>query len=229
MPRTLVSFEWLLKPGEHIILCPQMFLDGWHDDHSPIFSGSGRFVLNGTTEIHFEFDARAEELADGIRALRRCAEEPNEVTSAMRLRGIDHRGTQWNAGWVRPSLADVKTEYFQLFGESGALTTHVQQFEPSSGVELIYSPAPDIPFSEIVTTTDHFGETTFGGRKEGGKHRMEVLGSTIEAMIQPWSGELWLCASTSDELPHPYLENWLSEPLRALHGQLIYPRLVARC
>jgi len=57
---------------------------------------------------------------------------------------------------------------------------------------------------------------------------MEVLGSVVEAMTQPWSSELWICANTSEDLRHPYLENWLSEPLRALRGQLIYPRLVAR-
>lgn len=163
-----------------------------------------------------------------MRALRDCADEPDGRTSAMRLRGIDYTGTEWNAGWVRPRLGGIHGDHFQLFGESGALSTHVHQEEPKSGVELAYSPTPDVPFTEIMKTTAHLGDTQIGWRTSGGRHRMEVLGSIIEAMTQPWSEELWICASTSEELRHPYLENWLSEPLRALRGQLVYPRLVAR-
>ncbi|NIC43590.1 hypothetical protein [Aquabacterium sp. A08] len=72
------------------------------------------------------------------------------------------------------------------------------------------------------------GTTELGWRTQGGRHRTEVLGAEITATTQPWRNELWICARTSDELNHSYLENWLSEPLRALRGQLIYPRLVAR-
>jgi hypothetical protein len=165
---------------------------------------------------------------EGLQALRRCADEPDTRTSAMRLRGTGYDGTEWNAGWVRPRLGEVQGDYLQLFGESGSLSTHVHQIEPTSSVELVYSPTPDVPFTEVMRTTTHLGDTQLGWRTSGGKHRMEVLGSVIEAMTQPWSGELWLCASTSEELPHPCLENWLSEPLRALRGQPIYPRLVAR-
>jgi hypothetical protein len=205
-----------------------MFLDGWHDHQPPIFEGSGRFVLTNSTEIHFEFDARARAQTEGLWALRRCVEEPDDRTSAMRLRGVDYSGTEWNAGWVRPRHGGVQGDYVQLFGESGALLTDVQQEEPRSGVELAYSPSPEVPFSEIMRTTAHLGDVQLGWRTSGGKHRMDVLGSVVEAMTQPWSNELWLRASTSDELRHPYLENWLSEPLRALRGQLIFPRLVAR-
>lgn len=228
MSRTLTSFEWLLQPTEHVIQCPRMFLDGWHDHQPPIFEGSGRFTLRNSTEIHFEFDAKARTQTEGMRALRHCAEEPDDRTSAMRLRGVDYNGTEWNAGWVRPHLGEIQGDYLQLFGESGVLCTHVQQKEPKSGVELAYSPTPEVPFTEVIRTTAHLGETQLGWRTSGGKHRMEILGSVIEVMTQPWSSELWICAGTSEYLHHPYLENWLSEPLRALRGQLIYPRLVAR-
>ena len=228
MSKTLTSFEWLLRPTEHVIQCPQMFLDGWHDHQSPLFEGAGRLTLRNSTEIHFQLDAKAREQAEGMRALCRCADEPDDRTSAMRLRGIDYSGTEWNAGWVRPRLGEIQGHYLQLFGESRALSTTVHQAEPKSGVELAYSPTLDVPFTGIMKTTAHLGDTQFGQRASGGKHRMEVLGSIIEAMTQPWSEELWICASTSEELCHPYFENWLSEPLRALCGQLVYPRLVAR-
>lgn len=228
MSRTLTSFVWLLQPGEHVIQCPRMFLEGWHDHLPPVFEGSGRFTLKNSSEFHFEFDAKARIQTEGIRALNNCAEQPDDPTSAMRLRGIDYSGTEWNAGWVRPRLGEIQGDYLQLFGESMALSADVQQTNPWSGVELIYSPTPDVPFTEAIRTTAHLGETPLGWRTSGGKYRMEILGSVIEVMTQPWTGELWVCASTSEDLRHPYLENWLSEPLRALRGQLIYPRLVAR-
>lgn len=189
-----------------------MFLDGWHDHHPPIFEGAGRFTLRNSTDIDFVFDAKGHEQAAGLKALRRCAEEPDDRTSAMRLRGVDDRGVEWHAGWVRPRFGKMQGDCLQLFGESGGLSTHVHGMEPKSSVELVYSPTPEVPFTET----------------SAGRHQVELLGSVIEVTTQPSRGELWICASTSEDLGHPYLENWLSEPLRALRGQLIYPRLVAR-
>ena len=145
MSRTLTSFAWLLRPTEHVIQCPQMFLDGWHDHQPCLFEGSGRLTLRNSTEIHFQLDAKAREQAEGMRALCHCADEPDDRTSAMRLRGIDYSGTEWNAGWVRPRLGEIRGHYLQLFGESRALSTDVHQAEPKSGVELAYSPTQTCP------------------------------------------------------------------------------------
>ena len=228
MERTLASFEWLLEPTEHVIRCPQMYLDGWHDHEPPVFVGSGRFALKSSTEMRFELDAKARDSHEGMMALQRSSQSPADSSSAMRLRGIDYNGAEWNAGWVRPRLGGVVGDYLQLFGEMGTLTTHVRQREPTNGVELVYSPSPEVPFTEAMIETVQLRETEIGWRTCGGGHRIEVLGSVIDVMTQPWSKDLWICASTSDDLRHPYLENWLSEPLRALRGQLIFPRLVAR-
>lgn len=228
MTRTLSSFEWLLKSDDNVINCPLMFLDEWHDGNPPIFEGAGRIALKNSSEISFQLDAKPRSLEDAISALRRSVEQPYEPVSAMRLRGIDHSGTEWNAGWVRPRVGDVQGGYWQLYGESGGLSTGIQQISPAEGVELVYSPAPDVPFSELMKTSASLSDLDIARNAIGGRHQMELLGSEIEVIKQPRTEELWICATTSDHLRHPYLENWLSEPLRALRGQLIFPRLVAR-
>ena len=61
-----------------------------------------------------------------------------------------------------------------------------------------------------------------------GRHVLELLESSIEFEQDPQNDLLWVTANTSSKLTHPFLENWLGEPLRILMGQLYYPRLVAR-
>jgi hypothetical protein len=227
MTKTLAPFEWLLEAREHTIRCPNMFLDGWHDHDPPVFEGSGRLILTASTAIRFEMDAKASDMGRGMVALRRCAEEVDDRTAAMRLRGMDYQGREWNAGWVRPRLGELQGDNHQLYGECLSISTDVRHDE-AGGVEVAYSPSPDVPFTEVMTNTARVGEAELGWRTEGGRHRLELLGAEITASTQPWRDELWICARTSEDLNHPYLENWLSEPLRALRGQLIYPRLVAR-
>lgn len=225
---TLAPFEWLLEAREHTIRCPTMYLDGWHDHEPPVFEGSGRLTLDSSAAIRFEMDATASDVGRGMLALRRCAEEADDRTSAMRLRGIDYQGREWNGGWVRPRLGEIQGGHHQLHGACLSIVTDARHDDEVAGVDLAYSPSPEVPFTEVMTNTARVGEAELGWRTQGGRHRMELLGAEITATTQPWRNELWICARASDELNHPYLENWLSEPLRALRGQLIYPRLVAR-
>lgn len=228
MTVTLAPFEWLLEAREHTIRCPTMFLDGWHDHELPMFEGSGRLILNSSSDIHFEMDARTNDMARGMQALRRCTESLDDRDSAMRLRAIDYQGREWNGGWVKPQLAEMRSEHYRMSGECLSILTDVRHNDEVGGVELAFSPSPKVPFSEVMTSTARVGEEELGWRTAGGRHQMELLGAEITATTQPWRDGLWICARTGDRLNHPYLENWLSEPLRALLGQPIYPRLVAR-
>lgn len=228
MQRTLSPFMWLLKGSTNEIQCPRMYLDGWFDGAPPIFEGSGTLTLSGTTDFRFHIHARPSQELDAMKALQLTGDRPYDPQTAFRLRAIDYSGTEWNGGWVRPRLGELQGGYWQLIGLSSGLSTMVQQENPVSSVELVYSPAPDVPFSETIRTMAHLGETQIGWRTSGGRHAFNLLGSAIEVQTEPWSNELWIMASTSADLNHPYLENWLSEPLRVLRGQLIFPRLVAR-
>jgi hypothetical protein len=97
-----------------------------------------------------------------------------------------------------------------------------------AGVELVFGPSPRLPLSERLLTTVTMADTDIAWRTVGGRHACDVLGSKVEVSRDPWSENLWLIATTSKNLPHPFLENWVSEPLRVLCGQLVYPRFVAR-
>ena len=227
MRRTLSSFTWLLAGDKKKIECPRIYLDGWFDGAPPVFEGSGTLMVSGTTDFSFHMHARPHQEVDAMNALRLASEQRYDPKTAFRLRAVDYSGTEWNGGWVRPGLGELQSGYWQLVGVSDGLSTVVQQTIPTSGVELVYSPAPDLPFSESITTA-HIGDTEIGSRTSGGRHSFNVLGSDIEVSTEPWSNELWVIASANADLNHPYLENWLSEPLRALRGQLIFPRLVAR-
>lgn len=227
MPRTLAPFMWLLA-GKKEIQCPRIYLDGWFDSAVPLFEGSGTLTISGTADFSFHVHAKPLNEKEALKALKLSSDRLYDPQTAFRLRAVDYSGIEWNGGWVRPRLGEVQGGYWELICASAGLTTMVQQDEPVSGVELVYSPAPEVPFSEVITTTAHLGETRIGWRTSGGRHAFELLGGSVEVRTEPWSNELRIVASTSKDLNHPYLENWLSEPLRALRGQLIFPRLVAR-
>jgi hypothetical protein len=79
----------------------------------------------------------------------------------------------------------------------------------------------------MVTITSVDGDE-IQRRYSTGQQTVQVLDSEIKFFHKPSDESLWVTAKTSDKLLHPYAENWLSEPLRILLGQLVFPRLVAR-
>lgn len=162
MQRTLSPFMWLLKGSTNEIQCPRMYLDGWFDGAPPIFEGSGTLALSGTTDFRFHIHARPSQELDAMKALQLTGDRPYDPQTAFRLRAIDYSGTEWNGGWVRPRLGELQGGYWQLIGLSSGLSTMVQQENPVSSVELVYSPAPDVPFSETIRTMAHLGETQIG-------------------------------------------------------------------
>ena len=132
---TLAPFEWLLEAREHTIRCPTMYLDGWHDHEPPVFEGSGRLTLDSSAAIRFEMDATASDVGRGMLALRRCAEEADDRTSAMRLRGIDYQGREWNGGWVRPRLGEIQGGHHQLHGACLSIVTDARHDDEVAGVD----------------------------------------------------------------------------------------------
>lgn len=227
-PLVLRPFARFLSTANQEIACPHMRLESISGHRPPIFEGSGRLILEGTQTFRFEMQTRPQDLNTALQAINANTERPDLQKNWLRLVCTDYSGVAWNAGYVGPRVSQSHELGWQLSGEFSGLTTDVQQKAPVSGVELAYSPAPEVPFSERITTTTRLGEHEMEWRASGGRHRMTVLGSDIEIGTLSWADGLWLAARSSEALSHPYLENWLSEPLRALRGKLIYPRLVAR-
>ena len=97
-----------------------------------------------------------------------------------------------------------------------------------SNVELLLMPPIDLPMSERLATTAFIGERRILSSWGPGQHVIEVLGTSITFAYEPSGEALWVTADTGGTLNHPFLENWLTEPLRILLGMPIYPRMVAR-
>jgi hypothetical protein len=227
-PTSLGSFVSLLGSETYEIECPKIYLDPWFDGEPPVFEGSGKLVVTRRGDFSFHIHAQPSDEGAAMAALRATSEKPYDHETAFRLRATDYSGKDWNAGWVRPRLGGIECGYWQLFGSCGSITTVVQQLVPTASVELIYSPPPKLPLTENITTVAGIADERLASRTERGRHKLQVLGSDIEVLADPWSSHLSIVANVSTDLPHPYLENWLSEPLRALKGQLIFPRLLAR-
>jgi hypothetical protein len=66
------------------------------------------------------------------------------------------------------------------------------------------------------------------GKERVPECEIEALGTTIRFAFEGSKGTLSITAAHSAGLPITYAENWLTEPLRILFGQLLFPRLVAR-
>jgi hypothetical protein len=95
-------------------------------------------------------------------------------------------------------------------------------------VELIFAPKLDLQMEQSMVSITTIGDEEIQRSHEAGRHTLQLLGSEITFSYWPDSDALHVTASASEGLHHPYMDGWLSEPIRVLTGQPIYPRLVAR-
>lgn len=227
---TLSHWEGRLTALPSRMECPEMRLLSAHDHEPPVFEGPGYIDILSATEIEFTMFATPRDVGDATRRLRKLQEDPYDNANHFRLQALDYDGTDWACGWTAPRLKGMPKVGFPLTGELNSLVTQAtgHWVASESSVELVFSPRLDLPMLlNMVTTTTIDGEE-IERKVSAGRHTLNVLGSEITFFHPPSEKSLWIKATTSGALSHPYLENWLSEPLRILLGQLIYPRLVAR-
>jgi hypothetical protein len=168
--------------------------------------------------------------SDALRRLVRARENPYDAFEQFRLVATDYQGTKWACGWTRPELKGMPKVGWPLKGELNSLATHASgpwvSTEP--GVELVFRPKIWLPMDKSMVTVTSIDGTEIARSRSAGQQTVHVLDSEIKFFYTPSDESLWLTAKVSDKVRHPYAENWLSEPLRVLLGQLVYPRLVAR-
>ena len=200
------------------------------DHEPPVFVGPGRIELKSTTIAEFHMFASAQDGASGILKVHLAHANPYERLDQFRLFATDFEGTEWACGWLVPQVEQTSVAGTLLTGKINSLMTRVSGDWVSSvaGVELVFQPSFHIPMTKSMLTVHSIADEEIGRSWRVGQHSLELLGSRINFAQDPTDDLLWITANTSDELPHLYLENWLSEPLRILFGQLHYPRLVAR-
>ena len=200
------------------------------DHEPPVFVGPGQIELKSTTAAEFRMFASAKDDASGILKVHLAHANPYVRLDQFRLFATDFEGTEWACGWIVPHVEQTSATGTLLTGKTSSLMTRVSGdwVSPVAGVELLFQPSFHIPMAASILTVHSIADEEIGRSWRVGRHILELLGSRIEFSQDPSDDLLWITANTSDELPHLYLENWLSEPLRILLGQLHYPRLVAR-
>lgn len=201
-----------------------------HDFEDDVFTGPGRIEVKGEHSGRFFLHGKAGDAERALRRMREATENPYDHLSQFRLFVTDYQGVDWNAGFTELDRHTARGEGWLLSGKIRDLTTVATGCRVSrhSSVELLLAPPIHVPTSEPLTSVSRIGDETLVTEHRPGRHRLEVLGSTVEFAYEPSGEALWITARTNDRMQHPQLEGWLTEPLRILLGGPVYPRLVAR-
>ena len=211
------------------IECAEMRLWGRYDHEPPIFFGPGQIDIQDSTNTIFTMFATPTDVREAFRSLANVRENPYDLDQ-FRLFAKDFDGNEWACGWTKPKLKGLPKIGWPLTGKINSMLTTVSGpgVSADSGVELVFYPNFLLPMEKTMMTVTSIDGKEIQWSRKAGKQTIQVLDSKINFFYTPSAESLWVTATISDKLKHPYLENWLSEPLRILLGQLIFPRLVAR-
>lgn len=228
--RTLDYWEGRLTAIPSTIECTEMKLLSGNDGDPPVFVGPGHIEIRSSTEIDFTMFARPTNGNDAFRRLVRAQNNPYEIFDQFRLFATDYQGTEWACGWTYPQIKGLPKIGWPLTGKLNSLVTLASGtwVSAESGVELVFQPKLWLPMDKAMVTVTSVDGVEIQRKRSPGKQTVKTLDTEVEFFYTPSEESLWVTAKTSDKLKHPYAENWLSEPLRILLGQLIFPRLVAR-
>ncbi|MDD2903310.1 MAG: hypothetical protein PHU44_12835 [Syntrophales bacterium] len=228
--KTLDHWEDSLTVTPSTIECVEMRLKGNYDFEPPIFFGPGHIDIRNSTTIDFTMFANSTDPKDAIRSLADARENPYKAINQFRLFVTDYQGNEWACGWTIPELKGAPKIGWPLTGKLNSMVTRVSGswVSTDSSVELVFNPKIYLPLDKEMLTVTSIDGNEIHWKRSAAEQTIEVLDSEIKFFYKPYTESLWLTAKTSSKLTHPYLENWLSEPLRILLGQLVFPRLVAR-
>lgn len=227
---TLDSWRQMLKCLPRTIECPEMTLFG-RDEEGAIFTGSGRIEIVSDTKMRFYMHATpAVDLRQALDVFNRQKAQPCEARDIFRLSATDYLGVKWAGGYTQADFFADHNRGWPLSGEIESLRALTSGYWVSkrSSVELLLVPPIDLPMTERLATTAFMGERRILSSWGPGQHVIEVLGTTITFSYEPSGEALWITADATGALNHPFLENWLTEPLRIMLGVPVYPRMVAR-
>jgi hypothetical protein len=200
------------------------------DGEEPVFSGSGNIYIRSRTNIEFVMHARPRDSSEAFKKLVRARKNPHDQEDQFRLLCTEYDGTEWNCGWTSVRLGETSADAWRLSGPLHALSTVVSgpTVCEKSGVEVVYDSPLRLPLPMNMETTVRRGAHEVRRLRTRGAKEMQVAGSEIGFFHSADGDLIWGVATTSDSFVHPYAENWISEPLRILLGDLAFPRLVAR-
>lgn len=227
--RTLDIWVERLTKTPCTIECPEMQVLGY-DHEPPLFTGSGHVLIRSPTSIEFVMHARPRDGDEAFRRYLRSKENPHSGRDQFRILGTEYDGTEWNCGWTDLCMGGEVNGVWRLSGpllslmtgDSGNFVSKIR------GVELVYDRRLRLPTPINMFTSVKLDDEEIQSSRRRGRKVLEVAGSKIEFLHSIEGDFVWATATTSSDFGHPYAENWISEPLTLLFGQLVFPRLVAR-
>lgn len=227
--RTLSRWVDRLLKGPVTIECPKMQILG-KDHEPPVFTGPGQIEIGADTHMRFVMHATPRDGSDAFRRIIRAQNNPYNVFDQFRMEAVGYDGTKWSGGWTTLQIGEEAENVWRLSGPISHLHTFANGFGVSdkSSVELVYDQPLRLPTPLNMTKTVHRGEKQVLLSRSAGSKTVRVLDTDIEFFHSPEHEHVWALADTTPNFPHPHLENWISEPLCLLLGQLIFPRLTAR-
>lgn len=225
---TLSPWKHLLRVPS-IIECPSMQIVG-ADHEEAIFAGSGQLLVRSRSEMAFVMHAMPGNGGEAFRRLSLAEDNPHDIHFQLGVRATQYDGTEWNAGWSAISLGESLGNVWRLSGPVHGLMADVSgsQVSPKSSIEVIYDAKLRMPLPLNMSTSIQRAGKEVLRRVQGGSKTVDVVGTQIDFFVDPEVDATWAVAATSENFLHPYAENWVSEPLCLLLGQLVFPRLVAR-
>lgn len=227
--RTLDKWVRHLLEVPTTIECPHMQILG-HDGEEPLFSGYGHLLIRSTTQMEFVIHATPANPGEAFSRIVQAQKNPDSVLDQFRLIAVDYDGMEWACGYVILNLGGTSKTVWRLSGSFNSMTTDVSgsDVSPTKGIEVVYATKLRIPTRMNLVTTVQLDNNEVLWSRRMGNQIVEAVGTRIEFSHATEGGLVWATAETSEEFCHPYAENWVSEPLQILLGQLIFPRLVAR-
>lgn len=227
--RTLSRWVDRLLQGATTIECPHMEIIG-RDHEPPVFTGSGNIEIGADTRMHFVMHGMPRDGAEAFRKIVDAQKSAYDVFCQFRVNAVGYDGTKWSGGWTSLTLGEIRGNVWRLSGPIAALHAQVEGHgvAAQSGVELVYDQTLRVPLSVPMVKTVRIGENEVLRCVSAGSEAFDVLGTRISFHRSAEREHVWAVAETSAELPHPHLENWLSEPLSLLLGDVVSPRLKCR-
>lgn len=222
---TLERWRAFATAGRNVSF-PKLELIG-RDHEPPIVAGTGEIEMDGLNGFNFRLEGRPEDVGYALAACNRYRESPYEPLARLRLSGTDADGVDWSGGWATPSVHPSDGNW-KFTGDLEGLVTEVRDETVSrqAGTELMFPLRIGDPMA--VSMARFVRQLPPAAGKLVREYEMRILDSNVLFNYQSDLGTLLVTAERSGSLIEPYAEGWLTEPLRILFGQLIYPRLVAR-
>lgn len=227
--RTLSRWADRLLKGPVTIECPHMEVLG-RDHEPPVFTGPGHIKIGADTKIRFYMHGTPRDGSDAFRRIVKAQKNPYEILHQFRMNAVGYDGTEWSGGWTKLRLGAERGNVCQLSGPIHSLHAGAEGFGVSdkSSVELVYDRPLRLPIPMNMVKTVHRDDKKVLWSRSAGTKTLDVLGTQIEFYQSAEGEHVWVVADTSSDLPHPHLENWLSEPLNLLLGEVVSPRLKCR-